>query len=190
MMRARWQLTAAARELAPLRQGELDGLCGLYAIINAVRLARYPARLRKPELDALFAEGLRVLSATRRLRYILADGMYDHVWTNMTAAVLARAAGRPGQSLALEDLLTSSRVRSMKSAHRVIRHALHGGAPTLVLLTRSYDHWSVISGYTKSRYYLFDSSGYRWISAANVVLDSSERDAPHGLARALALRPG
>jgi hypothetical protein len=28
-------------ELAPYRQGDLDGLCGIYALINAIRLATH-----------------------------------------------------------------------------------------------------------------------------------------------------
>ena len=28
-------------EIAPYRQGQLDGLCGLYALINAIRLATH-----------------------------------------------------------------------------------------------------------------------------------------------------
>jgi len=187
-MHARWQLSAAARELKPLRQGELDGLCGLYSIINAVRLASFPRRLRKPEVKLLFEAGLRILSSTRRLRYILADGMYDHMWERMSSAVLAEAALNHDQELMLIDLLACAKVRSTRDAHRALRTALHSGMPTLVTLTGSYDHWTVISSYTKARYQLFDSWGYHWIGTQNVELADSDNVATHGLARALALK--
>jgi hypothetical protein len=32
---------ARRSDIAPYRQGQLDGLCGLYAIINAIRLATH-----------------------------------------------------------------------------------------------------------------------------------------------------
>jgi len=60
--------------------------------------------------------------------------------------------------------------------------------PTLVTLTGSYDHWTVISSYTKARYQLFDSWGYHWIGTQNVELADSDNVATHGLARALALK--
>ena len=36
----------AARRLRPYRQGRLDGLCGIYALINALRVER---ELEAPE---------------------------------------------------------------------------------------------------------------------------------------------
>lgn len=184
----RWRLSQAARELRPLRQGELDGLCGLYAIINAIRLSVHPHRLRKAEVRSLFESGLKVLTKTRRLRYIIAGGMDDPVWERMVEAVLNCAAVDLGHSLRLDDLLRRPKVRSTVAAHKGIRRALHAGLPTIITLNRSYDHWTVLCAYTKSRYQLFDSWGYRWVRTANVVLDETGEEATHGLARALALR--
>lgn len=186
-MRARWQLAAAARELRPLRQGELDGLCGLYSIINALRLAIYPKRLRKPEIKLLFEAGLRALATTRRLRVIVVDGMGDETWARMADAVLSQLELSHGQRLTLDDLLAEGRVQSMTDAHRSIRQNLRVGRPVIVTLEGSYDHWTVLSSDTKSRYYLFDSWGYRWVGANNVALADDAQEAAHCLARALAL---
>lgn len=136
----------------------------------------------------LFEAGLKVLSKTKRLRHIVADGLEDPIWERMVAAVLERVALEHGERLILDDLL-DHQVRTMPDAHRAIRHALHGGAPTLVTLNRSYDHWTVFCGYNKQRYYLFDSWGYRWVSTTSIVLSDSEEDATHGLGQALSLRP-
>jgi len=35
-------LMDARHDIKPLRQGALDSLCGVYAILNAVRLLAYP----------------------------------------------------------------------------------------------------------------------------------------------------
>lgn len=189
MPRARWRLINATRALQPLRQGELNGLCGLYSIINAVRLALYPRQLRKPEIKLLFEAGLRVLSASKRLRYIVADGMYDDMWERMVAAVLVQLALKPGEQLILADLLAEAKVATTPEAHRAIRHALHQGTPTLLNIARAYGHWTVVGRHTRSRYYLFDSSAYHWIGVDNLELDDIDTGATHGLVRAMALRP-
>jgi hypothetical protein len=64
--------TTVADAPRPLRQGDLDGLCGAYAVVNAVRLAALPyRRLRHAACAALFAE----LAEAGRLRAFVTDGM-------------------------------------------------------------------------------------------------------------------
>lgn len=41
-MTPRERLARSAADLDPLKQGALDGLCGLYSIINAIALAVHP----------------------------------------------------------------------------------------------------------------------------------------------------
>lgn len=47
-----------AEALKPRFQGELDFLCGLYSIINAIRLAAYPRRLTSEMQADLFTAGV------------------------------------------------------------------------------------------------------------------------------------
>jgi len=47
-----------AEALKPRFQGELDFLCGLYSIINAIRLAAYPRRLTCEMQADLFTAGV------------------------------------------------------------------------------------------------------------------------------------
>src|SRR3954470_1220749 len=47
----------AARRIKPYRQGRLDGLCGLYALVNALRLL-YP-RLNEDACEAAFCALIR-----------------------------------------------------------------------------------------------------------------------------------
>ena len=56
----------------PFRQGDLDGLCGAYAVVNAVRLAALPHRkLRRTACAALFGDLVDELAEAGRL--LLAD---------------------------------------------------------------------------------------------------------------------
>jgi hypothetical protein len=58
-----------ARTIEPLGQGELDGLCGLYSAINALRLcaASHGRPLDWDQCERLFREGVDYLDAHGRL---------------------------------------------------------------------------------------------------------------------------
>src|ERR671932_2235549 len=61
--------------LQPYRQGDLDGLCGPYCVVNAVRLAAHPQRrLREAECTELFAALMAELADIGRLRTAVTDG--------------------------------------------------------------------------------------------------------------------
>lgn len=74
----------AARHLTPYAQGSLDLACGLYAIINGIRLACYPARaLTHAEASWLFQLGLEYLDGRR--------GTRAHRWAECSVVALASA---------------------------------------------------------------------------------------------------
>src|SRR5258708_3597437 len=85
-------------ELAPYRQGHLDGLCGVYSIVNAVRFAlrsvdhtcrtsRCPRHLSRREAELLFAALVRSLVSSRHRARVIVDGI-----DFMQLATLLRAA--------------------------------------------------------------------------------------------------
>ena len=79
----------------PFRQGDLDGLCGAYAVVNAVRLAALPhRRLRRAACAALFAELVDELAEAGRLR--------DRVTRGMGAGKVARLLRRAKAVLDVE----------------------------------------------------------------------------------------
>jgi hypothetical protein len=81
--------TTVADAPRPLRQGDLDGLCGAYAVVNAVRLAALPyRRLRHAACAALFGELVDELAEAGRLRAFVTGG----VGTGTLARLLRRAA--------------------------------------------------------------------------------------------------
>ena len=49
------RLYAPRPGLRPFRQGELDALCGLYAILNAARWAAWPSLIEREMMETLFA---------------------------------------------------------------------------------------------------------------------------------------
>jgi hypothetical protein len=177
---SRYQLEEAARLLKPLRQGDLDGLCGLYAVINAIRLVVHPFRpLRRPELKALFNCGLTSLSAGRRLRRSITGGMTNRTWLRLCNDVVFEAAAITRLEMFATPLFDAGVVPSDYDAVRIIRHSLRDGWPVLVGLMDSYDHTSVIAGFSRTRLVLFDSSGNRWVGTRSVSFDPAKLGNPH-----------
>lgn len=67
---------AAACSIEPLTQGSLDGLCALYAILNALRLALAKHEpLSRSRSKALFGQGIAFLDGKCGLEAALVDGM-------------------------------------------------------------------------------------------------------------------
>ncbi|WP_292573951.1 hypothetical protein [Methylomonas sp.] len=60
--------------MKPYRQGHLDGLCGVYALVNAVNKLCGP--LNKREAQALFLDILEYLESRGPLAYRCVDGIY------------------------------------------------------------------------------------------------------------------
>lgn len=64
-----------AQHGAPYRQSDLDSLCGLYATVNALRVALAPTRaLKRREAQELFVAGLAYLNRASTLHKFSAAG--------------------------------------------------------------------------------------------------------------------
>lgn len=153
---------AAAAQLQPLAQGELDGLCGLYSVINAVRLALQPyAPVSERQTERMFRIGADWLAAHALLDDAVSWGMAQGPWRRMAAAVLA-SASRRGLQLSLQPLLRDGRQRD--AAFASIAAAIAQQQPVLVMLHEQLHHFTVISGIGPARLTLFDSAGYRYLA--------------------------
>lgn len=180
LMTSKATLAEAAAELRPLYQGELDGLCGLYAIINAVRLVVYPARRLRPwELRQLFATGLATLASARRLRPTLSRGIPHRLWSKLCDSIIADAQALTGLELYAEQLFGSDDPVCAVQAVRRIKRQVRAGSPVLLALMDRYDHTSVVVGFSRTRLTLFDSAGHRWVWMRSLSFDAGQPGVPH-----------
>lgn len=179
-MASRYQLEEAARLLEPLRQGDLDGLCGIYAVINAIRLVVHPVRpLRRRELKALFDCGLGSLNAKRHLRRSINGGMTNRALLRLCDDVVFEAASITGLEMFATPLFEDGKIPSDRKALQSIRRSLRDGWPVLTGLMDGYDHTSVIAGYSRTQLRLFDSSGKRCVWTRSLSFDPSKLGNPH-----------
>src|SRR3954464_5607722 len=150
----------ALRQLKPYRQGRLDGLCGVYTLINALRLLC-------PRLDEEACE--RVFSALIRARARQAASPLTVIHGGLSRRELLRLIGF-WQRFAAKELgitLTVSRLKvpepTLRGIWRGLGRALDGKSVAIVGLDGVERHWTVAHAATERTLRVADSSGLRMI---------------------------
>ena len=147
----------------PAAQGDYDGLCGLYCIINAVKLVMAPHReLRHDEARSLFAVGVRFLLQRGGLPKAVHSCVRPRDWPGLAERIVASTQRIAGFPIVLDRPRLSANAPFEATLSHVERMITAGMAPC-VFLRGSYRHYSVISGYTPASLLLFDSFSYHWV---------------------------
>lgn len=150
-------LTEAATQLEPLRQGACDYLCGVYSIINAIRLASYPEKLNG---HALYHEAIAYLIAKDRLAEVMQHGMGTALWRKLLKTLIA--------SRQLKVPLKIIPYFPYSPTFEALNALLARGHPVLMELSGHCYHSTVATEIKHNRIYLFDSDGMRWINVTSV----------------------
>ena len=154
----------AGTRARPYLQGDLDGLCGIYAAVNAlVVLAARQRSLPRSTCVALFRQGLAVVSANTSLADAVVDGIEPDLWF----AVVQRLAKTAGDQLDLEfravRLFEGQARVTRRRMRRGIELALDASAVVLVSLSGAHDHYGLITAHTATRFVMSDSGQLRWL---------------------------
>lgn len=143
--------------MKPLQQGGLDCLCGIYAIVNAMRqLAPHP-KPQRPQVAALFAHLLH--DADRRV------GLHEALTFGIDIAPLVRlcrSAARYtrhhwGMPVAVEQPYRHE--TDIAEVAVDMRQRCAAGSVFVVGMWGANDHWSVCRQVTDRSLLLFDSNG-------------------------------
>lgn len=173
-------LMEARQALRPFRQGRLDSLCGVYAILNAVYLLAYPDKQMHPAaMKALFRRGVTILSRQRHLSFTLSWGLDPEPWNRLFKLFLPDVEAEAGFRIRQHRVFESRPGLMPWEVARGIRSHLDQGHPVVLILGGAYDHWTVIAGHSDHRLHLFDSYGYCWISTRSLTLDQHLHNRAH-----------
>jgi len=161
------------RTIRPYQQGELDGFCGLYSVINAVVVA----------VHWRSGDGGRALLPVRRFdsrqvhqlfdglsRRLLRSGVLSTLDPALSAAVLSNLLRWTDEHLREHQrirLIWSKPFHKRKDAPeatiaKCLRRHLKG--PHTAVIVGYLEHWSVISSVSPKRFRLADSGGDLWIA--------------------------
>ena len=142
------------QRIVPLAQGDLDHLCGIYAIINALRLARQPlAPMSLAKSRQLFDDAIGFLAELNILHAALVNGISARNW-KLLAAFLASRASTAYVTISVELF------REKKSARAIMQcidDSVANGWPLLLHLGRRHQHYTVIAASTPHHIVLCDS---------------------------------
>ena len=147
----------------PLRQGELDHLCGLYAIANGVRLllGMLPTRIGTA---LLFQELVRLAGSEVDLQAALTHGIEaPDLWRIVKATAGSIARNRGVRIVADRPFPSRSRPSPDTLRREVAAGVRTEGAVYLVGLRGGFDHWTVVRRATPRALFLYDSGPLRRI---------------------------
>jgi hypothetical protein len=142
--------------MKPLIQGGLDGLCGVYSILNALKIVQGTTF---EESSELFLEILRAMETRKRLSLLIEDGMSDRDMGYVYREVIQRhfpitilkpfhrrsEVGLGAYWSQVQDFLSDGR----------------GRAVNLVAEGHDWGHWTVVWKATPKCLYLLDSDMMR-----------------------------
>jgi hypothetical protein len=146
------------------RQGTLDGLCGVYCIVNAVSRV---ALLSSSERIALFKRLIRTLDMDQKLGNYLLNGMHEKQIKTMLET--AQEWLKKRQRLALTVIpLFPSRKRFKRSFYldRINDFTRYDAGVVVTGLEGVYHHWTCITGITPKTIRLLDSDGLHFLRTA------------------------
>lgn len=143
-------------------QGDLDSLCGLYALINAINWGlRKDNPLSSREAKALMRVMILHLDRTGDLPDALIRGLPVAALGRLSATVGAWLNMR--RSVELKVVRPFPRSRKAPPAFSVIRklkdHLKAEQTAAIILMRRRVQHWTVVTGVSASNLSLKDSEG-------------------------------
>jgi len=145
-----------------LRQGHLDGLCGVYAIINGIRRALGPdPRLSSEVWDGLFAKLLAAHDQGLGASAVVTDGIGPRALRRLAKAAAIYLADHHGIDLVVSRPDHRAKTRTVRKILAYISNATRESRTAVVIgFGGQLDHWSVVTSVGSEFITLFDSAGH------------------------------
>ena len=163
------------RQIVGFRQGSLDGLCGLYSIVNAVKAAARNAGrphtrgaaaawFTREEAFELFSALARHLERDRRLARSYGEGIEPAVLVRLfryAGRWLKRYQGR--RLIARRAFFRPARPGRKRVVEAIERHLAGPNTAAVIGLHGQPGHWTVATASSRMVLRLADSDGGRWL---------------------------
>ena len=150
----------AARRIRPYRQGRLDGLCGIYALVNALRLLC--PRLDEDACERVFFALIKARTRqTASPLAVIADGLSRRELLQLIDPWQRFAAKELGIRLKVAQLKVPK--STLGGLWQSLCRALDGQSVAIIGLDGVERHWTVASAATERTLRVADSCGMRVI---------------------------
>lgn len=169
---------------APYRarmQGNLDGLCGVYSVINAVAHTA-PKKLTDADTREIFRTLLSVLSENGKLEEALIDGLKMRLLSRLIDSASILLFAKYGYQIKRKLAFSAEPVELSEFWTRVQQHIEAYGTGTVILgMSGKHDHWTCVSSFSDDRANLIDSDGLRWLLRKNCTTSDARKGRHHVL---------
>jgi hypothetical protein len=158
------------RHARAYRQGDLDGLCGLYSIVNAVC---YVLRLRDEQCQQLFEKLIKVLEQDcGHLHRHLLWGMSFRQLRRLVAAVSSCRLEGQKLTFVARRLRLKREQRNLPYLWAALNEEVGPTCVAIVRIAGITNHWCVVARVTRRSLQLLDSSGQTRIYRSRCTLRS------------------
>ena len=166
-----------ARPPRPAMQGDLDGLCGVYSIVNAVQWALHtctttawafgqaPKRLIWTEQEALFDTLVTTLGKRRPHGTFVTDGIHAFELTRLLRVSREWLSIHRNANLVCRRPFYRRRTIAPRSVLARLRE--HLAAPGSAAIIAVEDHWTVVRGASNRRVRVMDSGGWMFMTISS-----------------------
>jgi hypothetical protein len=188
------------RPLRPAMQGDLDGLCGVYSIVNAVQWSLHtstptawafgqaPKRLIWTEQEALFDTLVTTLGKRRPHGTFVTGGIHAFELTRLLR--VSREWLSIHRKADLVFRRPFYRQRTIATRRVLARLREHLAAPGSAAIIAVEDHWTVVRGAAKRRVRVLDSGGWMFMTISSTTHRGARRNGlPPGSVFLLRLTP-
>lgn len=178
-----------ARLLQPLMQGDLDGLCGLYSLLNAVQWALYscsrggartrhlPKLLSEAEQQALFDTLVTALGKRRPLATFFTGGIHAFELTRLLR--VSREWLSIHRKADLVFRRPFYRQRTIATRRVLARLREHLAVPGSAAIIDVEAHWTVVRRAAKRRVRVLDSGGWMFMTISSETHRGARRNGLH-----------
>lgn len=143
----------------PLRQGRLDGLCGVYSVINAINNLYV---LNEERREKLFKVCIKYLDDNNILKQSILNGILVKHIKKMLDACGEFLQKNGYEELSYSPIITKD--GNITSVWTAVDYWIHNDSKKHVIIVgigRTHDHWSCIVEIKEKLVYFCDSSGLK-----------------------------
>ena len=162
----------------PRQQGDIDGLCGFYAIINALRLAFQPIGGLAVQHERLIWRSI-VRAADRKWRFasLFLGGTHTYQFLDLARYAAKSAYRLTGKKVVLKPLFRRDVEACARSLDAVVASLKAKGHASILagLDSKELSHWTVITGVSRSTLRVLDSDGFHYLRLDGCRLDQRPR---------------
>ena len=159
------------RHARAYRQGDLDGLCGVYAVVNALQ---YLFGLKEDHCRTLFATLIKALHRSRRRpHHPILWGMSFATLKRLIEAAQTCKVLDGAQTFQARPLRLSRDQRNLPRLWSGLSQELTPTCVAVIGITGAADHWCVVYRVTAKTLWLLDSSGQTRIYRSRCTVRST-----------------